>query len=108
MAYIIIIIIIIITAKELRPIALTNVSYKIYTSFIGDETESHLIENRALEDSQAGFTEGGRIEDNLLILQYCVEESFKNKKALIVTSIDFRKAFDSIKKRNHDRSTQRI
>ena len=48
-------------------------------AFIKDETEDHLKENMALEKSQAGFTEGGKIRDNLFILQYCVEESFKIK-----------------------------
>ena len=86
------------TAKDLRPIALTNVSYKIYMALIKNELEEHLKENIALEESQAGFTEGGRIEDNIFILQYCVEESFKAKKELIVASIDFKKAFDSIKR----------
>ena len=86
------------TAKYLRPIALTNVSYKIYMSLMKDEIEENMKENMIIEESQAGFTEGGKIEDNIFILQYCVEESFKNKKELIVASIDFKKAFDSIKR----------
>ena len=86
------------TSKDVRPIALTHVSYKIFMAYINDETEDHLKENMALEESRAGFTEGGKIEDNLFILQYCVEESFKNKKKLIIPSIDFKKAFDSIKR----------
>lgn len=86
------------TAKDLRPIALTNVSYKIYMALIKEEIEEHLKETLAMEESQAGFTEGGRIEDNIFLLQYCVEESYKNKKELIVASIDFKKAFDSIKR----------
>ena len=49
-------------------------------AYIKGEIEEHLKSNRAIEDSQAGFTEGGRIEDNILILQYMVEETFRNKK----------------------------
>ena len=45
---------------------------------------------------QAGFTEGKRIEDNILILRYCISESYRRKKSLFVTAIDFAKAFDSI------------
>ncbi|XP_068227857.1 uncharacterized protein [Palaemon carinicauda] len=60
------------TVKELRPIALTNVSYKIYMAFIKDGIEGHLKSNNAIENSQAGFIEGRRIEDNIFILQYMI------------------------------------
>ena len=50
--------------------------------------------------SQTGFTEGGRVEHNHLILQYAVDRTFAGKrredKKLIVVAIDFKKAFDSI------------
>ena len=49
-------------------------------------------------ETQAGFTKGGRIEDNLFLLNYCVETSYKKKSPLFVTSIDYSKAFDSIKR----------
>ena len=49
-------------------------------------------------ETQAGFSKGNRMEDNLFILQYCVEESYSRNKALIVIAIDFTKAFDSIKR----------
>ena len=85
-------------AKDLRPIALTDVSYKIFMSMVKEDIDDHLILNEEDNECQAGFTEGGRIEDNILVLQYCVEESFRERKTLIVTSIDFRKAFDSVKR----------
>ena len=39
-----------------------------------------------------------RISDNLIVLDYCVSESFKRNKPLYLISIDFQKAFDSIKR----------
>ena len=87
------------TADELRPIALTNVSYKMFMTLIKDEIEDHLRRADAIIETQAGFTKGGRIEDNLFILNYCVEASFKKKTPLFVASIDYNsKAFDSIKR----------
>lgn len=86
------------TSQELRPIALTNTSYKIFMSLIGENTEEHVKTKKERKENQAAFTEGGRIEDNLLILRYCIENSYKNRKALIIISIDFKKAFDSIKR----------
>ena len=84
------------TPKDLRPIALTNISYKLYMSLLKEKLEQFLAKTEEAIESQAGFTKGGRIEDNLLILQYCVEDSFKRKKPLIVVSVDYSKAFDSI------------
>ena len=86
------------TAAQLRPIALTNVSYKIFMSIVREKIELHLSENHAVLDTQAGFTKGGKIEDNLFILNYCVEKSYRSKKPLYVTSIDYSKAFDSVKR----------
>lgn len=86
------------TIKDLRPIALTEISYKTYMSLIKDEIEEHLNRNEEMKEVQAGFTKGGKTEDNIFILQYCVEKSFKMKKPLIIASIDFSKAFDSIKR----------
>ena len=85
-------------ARDLRPIALTNVSYKLFMSMIKDKIEKHLLVNNEMKETQAGFAPGGRVEDNLLIVQYCVEESFKSKKPLILLSIDYKKAYDSIRR----------
>ena len=85
-------------AKDLRPIALSNISYKLFMAIVRNRIEDHLEANRAMIDRQAGFTKGSRIEDNLFLLKYCVMSSFKNKNSLIVTAIDFSKAFDSIKR----------
>ncbi|MEL6606481.1 MAG: reverse transcriptase family protein, partial [Cyanobacteria bacterium J06614_10] len=84
--------------KELRPITLADISYKIFMSLIRYETEDHIEENEERIELQAGFTEGGRIEDNIFILQYCIEMTYRARKGLIVIAIDFQKAYDSIKR----------
>ena len=48
---------------------------------------------------QAGFTQGRRLEYHLLLLRYCVEESVRMKKMLVLCVIDFAKAFDSVDRR---------
>ena len=80
------------------PIALTDASYKLYISMIRDKIEEHLRINNEMMEVQAGFTAGGRVEDNLFILNYCVHESYSKKKPLFVTAVDYAKAFDSIKR----------
>ena len=47
---------------------------------------------------QAGFTKNRCIADNLFVLDYCVKESYKIRKPLFLISIDFAKAFDSVKR----------
>ena len=67
------------TVNQLRPLSLTDVSYKIFMSLIKDEIEKHIKDNNMIKDNQAGFTKGGRVEDNLLILQEIVEQTFIKK-----------------------------
>ena len=45
------------TATDMRPIALLNVSYKLFMSIIKSKTESYLKECGIYTDLQAGFTE---------------------------------------------------
>ena len=86
------------TAKQLRPTVLTDVSYKPFMTKIGNKIDAHLLENDEKLDTQAGFTTGSMIEDNLFTLQYCIERSFKLRRPLIVTCLDYSKAFDSLKR----------
>ena len=81
---------------ELRPIALTNLSYKIFMGVCKQALVDHLEKNNQISNFQTGFTKGRRLEDNILILKYCLSESNRSKTPLILTAIDFSKAFDSI------------
>ena len=45
----------------------------------GKKIDDHLIQNNEQIETQAGFTSGCQIEDNLFILQYCIEETFKTR-----------------------------
>ena len=82
--------------SEFRPIALTNVSYKIFMGVCKNAIVKHMESNCNLEDVQAGFTKDRRLEDNLFLLQYCIGESKSKCKPLIIASVDFSKAFDSV------------
>ena len=86
------------TVKDLRPIALTNATYKLFMGILKSKMEKHIREIRQDSEVQAGFTRHRRIADNLFILDYCVATSFKNRKEMYVISVDFAKAFDSIKR----------
>ncbi len=88
------------TVSDLRPISLLNTSYKLFMAILRSKIDHHIHRNQQDNELQAGFTKKRRIEDNLFLLNYCVEQSFKMKKPLITISIDFKKAFDSIKRKS--------
>ena len=85
-------------AKQMRPIALTDVSYQLFMTILGMKIDRHILENNKRMETQAGFTTGSMIEDNLFTLQYCIEGCYKLKRPLIVTCLDYSKAFDSIRR----------
>ena len=80
------------TAGQHRPIALTNTGYKLFMSAVKSRLVEHLEENGRDGEYQAGFTKQRRLEENLFILRYCVEESFSRGEQLIVVAVDFAKS----------------
>ena len=86
------------TIRDLRPIVLTNATYKLFVGILKSKVEHHIRQIQQESEVQAGFTRNRRIADNLYVLDYCIKESFKMKRALYVIAIDFSKAFDSIKR----------
>ena len=86
------------TAKDFRPLALTDISYKIFMALIRNRIEEQLVNNNEVLEEQSGFTNGARIEDNIAIVKYLIDNARKTKKQLIITGIDFSKAFDSVKR----------
>lgn len=83
---------------DLRTIALTDISYKLFMLLNGNRIETHIRSNNEVKEIQTGFNKGNQIEDIIFILHYCNQHRNKFKKPLIITSIDYSKAFDSIKR----------
>lgn len=65
---------------------------------IKEKIEDHLRKTEKIKNVQAGLTTVERLEDNFFMLQYCIEKSYREKKTLVIISIDYSKAFDSIKR----------
>ena len=86
------------TVKDFRPLALTDISYKIFMSILRNRIEEHIENNKEIKEEQAGFTKGARIEDNIAIIHHLIKDARVRKKQLIITGIDFTKAFDSVRR----------
>ena len=69
-------------------------------SVIKEKIVTHLITNDEMHCLQMGFTRGRRLEDNLFMLVYCMRSAERMKKNLIITAVDFAKAFDSVSRVN--------
>ena len=63
---------------------MTDVSYKMVMKLVKEEIEKHLKESGLARPEQAGFTRGGEILDNLLILQECVRKTYRERGQLVV------------------------
>ena len=87
------------TARDLRPIALTDCTYKIFMSVLKESIENHIYVQNLQKDQQNGFTRGRRLEDNITILNYCIEGSLRTGQELYVAAVDYSKAFDSINRK---------
>lgn len=61
-----------------------------------NKTQQHIYINQQNSELQLGFTKNRRTEDNLFLLGYSIEQSFKMKRPFI--TIDLKKAFDSVKR----------
>ena len=53
-------------------------------SINGELINNQISSYNKINDNQTGFTQESQIEDNLFIVQYCIKDSFKRKKAFIV------------------------
>ena len=85
---------------EHRPIAVTVNSNKVICSILRQRIEEFLIEKGIKYNNQFGFTEGGRVEHCMFIIDYITNMSYERRgrvnRPLYLAFIDFKKAYDSI------------
>ena len=66
-------------AKQHRPIALTNVGYKVFMGMVKEKISGRFMSDERVEDLQSGFTDGRWMEENLFALGVCVNECYVRK-----------------------------
>ena len=85
------------TMKDLRPIALCNVAYKIMAKVLVNRLKETLP--LIISDAQSGFVPGRSICDNVLaafeVIHY-MKRKTKGKRGNVALKIDISKAYDRI------------
>lgn len=61
---------------ELRPTAVTNI---FMSAAVKGLTEEHIATNNQVKENQSGSTKKRRLENNLVILQYCLDKSYRER-----------------------------
>lgn len=80
--------------KNLRPVSLTNVDYKILTKALAKRTKDILP--KIIHEDQSGFIKGRYIGENIRQIDDLIYTLTKQNITGIILMLDFEKAFDSI------------
>ncbi|XP_057760081.1 uncharacterized protein LOC130980412 [Arachis stenosperma] len=83
--------------KQMRPISLCNVSYKVITKILARRLKG--IMGKLTQPTQCSFVPGRQSSDNIVIVQEVIHsmKSKKGKKGWMAIKIDLEKAYDRLK-----------
>ena len=80
-----------------RGITLLSVAYKILASIINETVKK--VKQRIIGEHQCGFQQNKSTMDQLFIIRQIMEKSWEHGLDLHLLSVDFKQAFDSMKRR---------
>ena len=84
-------------AKNYRPIACQNITYKLFTGILNSFLVDHCTTNNIITIEQTGGKPGSwGCTDQLLINKMILDEVKKNRRNLYMMWFDYKKAFDSV------------
>ena len=85
-------------ADNYRGISLTSVFSKIFTGISNKRLTAWIDTQEIITDDQAGFRKGYSTVDNAFVLHSVIHRHLNKSKKVYAAFIDFRKAFDSVKR----------
>ena len=63
-----------------------------------EKLKEHIERYEMKRYEQAGFTGGASILKNLFVLQKGVQQAYRSGEEIVMVAVDFRKAFDSVRR----------
>ena len=84
-------------AKNYRPIACLNITYKLYTSLLNTFLEDHCAVNIIITVEAGGRKHSWGCTDQLLINKMVLDHVKKQQRNLFMMWFDYRKAFNSVR-----------
>ena len=85
-------------ADNYRGISLLNICSKIYSSILNKRINNWIEENNIIGEEQAGFREDYSTVDHIFTMLAMVQKQLLRHRKLYAAFIDFRKAFDSVRR----------
>ena len=79
-----------------RPLSLTNTDYKIYSKILATRLQS--VIKKIIHVNQVGYIPGRSISDHIRLIDDIINYSDSHQTPGILTSLDFKKAFDTVSK----------
>ena len=79
-----------------RPIALTSNCAKLMEKIVLKRLLFHCEKNNIIPNHQAGFRKGRSVNDHLIKLSSQIKKQFAQRKSVLATFIDIKKAYDSV------------
>lgn len=82
--------------ENYRPVSLTCILGKILEKIIKKHIERVMVENKSIQGSQHGFSQGKSCLSNLLIFQDSIVKMLDKRKPVDIIYLDLQKAFDKV------------
>jgi hypothetical protein len=82
--------------KNYRPISLLSKTSMIYEAFLHEKLKRHIYNNNVYSDHQFGFRKDHSTSEALAVFTTDVAKSLNSRKAVIATTLDTEKAFDTV------------
>ena len=82
--------------ENYRPIAVMNVTAKVFGTVINEKLERWAEENKVWGEEQAGFRKGRGGLENIFVMRDIIEKYKKSGKGLYLVFLDIEKAYDTV------------
>lgn len=85
--------------ENYRGVTMSNIEYKIYANILLAKLEKEVEQKYILKETQMGFRKGMGTVDNLMVLNYVVQNELRKKGKVYLLFLDLEGAYDSVNRK---------